>query len=578
MIWYRREKIKGYIFMAQQFDLDLLDSFEFEERADYIPEDLLVSWSPQNKHFDSIQRKLTQVGAKLLIGPRGAGKTHYMRHAFSTCKKNDSMPLPLYVSFNHYLRLETYLHEASNAIDIFHSWVLAKIVLACYDEYGISSEHECLQSEYLEKFISDIEKQQYSDEHNPIILMLSIEVAQKIIESCITRENRKRAVLFLDDAALTLTKEYMVEFFDVFRSIKTSRISPKASVYPGTTQYGPRFHLGQDAEPVFIWQDVEQPEYSEFMNGLLQERFSQDIDIDQDINNLIIYASFGIPRAYINLIRAYQENKGRSKQSKFNSIIEERCKYLYDEYRSIIDKLPQYENYIETGWVLFLQIVQELKVINHASLRKDGANYKKTVTVGIDDLTTDKMERIASFLIEAGLLYETSSISHGPDRKLRRFIPHYAYLFNNKVFTLSKGFNAGQLSAVVRSASEKHPLRKKIATLLTKDAIDSITLKLPNCSQCGTRRLSDTQKFCHECGTQLIDESSFRICMRKKLVELPLSAFQKRVISETPFVTVEDVLSSKNTAAEFMKVKRVAQKRADLINSKIQAWVNEFLV
>ncbi|MWT09301.1 hypothetical protein GP945_31895 [Escherichia coli] len=66
--------------------------------------------------------------------------------------------------------------------------------------------------------------------------------------------------------------------------------------------------------------------------------------------------------------------------------------------------------------------------------------------------------------------------------------------------------------------------------------------------------------------------------MRKKLVELPLSAFQKRVISETPFVTVEDVLSSKNTAAEFMKVKRVAQKRADLINSKIQAWVNEFLV
>ncbi|MWT62101.1 hypothetical protein GP939_29725, partial [Escherichia coli] len=139
--------------------------------------------------------------------------------------------------------------------------------------YGISSEHECLQSEYLEKFISDIEKQQYSDEHNPIILTLSIEVAQKIIESCITRKNRKRAVLFLDDAALTLTKEYMVEFFDVFRSIKTSRISPKASVYPGTTQYGPRFHLGQDAEPVFIWQDVEQPEYSEFMNSLLQESF-----------------------------------------------------------------------------------------------------------------------------------------------------------------------------------------------------------------------------------------------------------------------------------------------------------------
>ncbi|ELY5817286.1 zinc ribbon domain-containing protein [Cronobacter turicensis] len=564
--------------MAQQFDLDLLDSFEFEERADYIPEDLLVSWSPQNKHFESIQRKLTQVGAKLLIGPRGAGKTHYMRHAFVTCKDNESMPLPLYVSFNHYLRLETYLHEASNAIDIFHSWVLAKIVLACYNDYEISSEYECLQRKYIEKFISDIEKQQYSDEHNPIILTLSIEVTQKIIESCISKNNRKRAVLFMDDAALTLTKEYMVEFFDVFRSIKTSRISPKASVYPGTTQYGPRFHLGQDAEPVFIWQDVEQNEYSEFMKSLLQERFSQGIDIDQDINSLLIFASFGIPRAYINLIRAYQESKSKSKQSKFNSIIEDRCKYLNDEYRSIIDKLPQYENYIETGWLLFTKIVEEIKAINHTSLRKEGNEYKKIVTIGIDDLTTDKMERIVSFLIEAGLLYETTSISHGPDRKLRRFIPHYAYLFSNKAFTLSKGFNAAQISAIVRSASDKHPLRKKISTLLHKDIMDAITLKLPNCSHCGTRRLSDTQKFCHECGTQLIDESSFRICMRKKLVELPLTAFQKSVINETPFVTVEDVLSSKNTAAEFMKVKRVAQKRADLINSKIQSWVNEFLM
>lgn len=43
---------------------------------------------------------------------------------------------------------------------------------------------------------------------------------------------RKRAILLLDDAALTLTKEYMIEFFDVFRSLKTISISPKASVYP----------------------------------------------------------------------------------------------------------------------------------------------------------------------------------------------------------------------------------------------------------------------------------------------------------------------------------------------------------
>ncbi|MDR4647858.1 ORC-CDC6 family AAA ATPase [Klebsiella pneumoniae] len=64
---------------------DDLDSFEFEERADYLPDDVLVRWSPNNSHFYSVQKKLTQVGAKLLVGPRGSGKTHYMRHAYLEC-------------------------------------------------------------------------------------------------------------------------------------------------------------------------------------------------------------------------------------------------------------------------------------------------------------------------------------------------------------------------------------------------------------------------------------------------------------------------------------------------------------
>ncbi|WP_413739831.1 zinc ribbon domain-containing protein [Sodalis sp. RH14] len=564
--------------MDDQLDFNYLDSFEFEERADYIPEKMLVSWSPKNKHFFDVQKKLLQVGAKLLVGPRGAGKTHYMRHAYSDCKQNTSLPLPLYVSFNHYLRLETYLHETSNAIDIFHSWVLAKIIRSCHEEYGVFLQGEVFNIEDLNSFISDIEKQQYKETHNPIIASLNIEKTQLLIEECISKKNRKRAVLFLDDAALTLTKEYMVEFFDIFRSIKTSRISPKASVYPGTTQFGPRFHVGQDAEPVMIWQDVEQPEYTQFMNDLVLERFSANFNIEQDINKLLIYASFGIPRAYINLIRAYQDSKGRNKQSKFNYVIETRCKYLYDEYLSIIDKLPQYETYITAGWTLFTKIISELKELNHVNIRKNKDLYKKTVLVGIDDLNQEKMERVISFLIEAGILYEINSTSHGVDRKLRRFIPHYAYLMNEKVFTLSKGFNAAQLASIISSNSEKHPLRKKISTLLTKENIESISLTLPSCSNCGARRLSDNQKFCHECGTQLIDESSFRICMRKSLLELPLTDFQKKVISQTKFVTVEDVISSKNTAAEFMKVKRVAQKRAGLISAKINAWVNEFLV
>jgi hypothetical protein len=49
------------------------------------------------------------------------------------------------------------------------------------------------------------------------------------------------------------------------------------------------------------------------------------------------------------------------------------------------------------------------------------------------------------------------------------------------------------------------------------------------------------------------------------------------VIKQTNFKTVEDVISSKNTATEFMKVKQVAQKRAAMLEFKVRTWVNEFL-
>ncbi|MGM0938626.1 MAG: zinc ribbon domain-containing protein [Pseudomonadota bacterium] len=554
-----------------------LDSYEFEERADYLPEDLLISWSPKNEHFNHVQKKLLQVGAKLIVGPRGAGKTHYIRYAYFTSKNDKKMPLPIYVTFNHYLRLETYLHEKSNAIDIFHTWVLSKIIDSCCSDYNIELSKYDIEVNDLKEFINDIERQQYKPKFDSIISKLNIELTQTIIDDCINKEGRKRAVLFFDDAALTLTKEYMVEFFDIFRSIKTSRIAPKASVYPGTTQYGPRFHVGQDAEAVSIWEDVENSHYLDFMHSLVKDRFATSNKIDADINNLLIYSSFGIPRAYINLIRSYLESKSRTKQSRFNSVIKERCDYLNNEYMSIVDKLPQYVNYINIGWDFFIKLIDELKTANHDQIRSNSISYSKIVTIGFEGIESDKIERMISFLIEAGLLYEISSISHGVNRNLKRYIPHYAYLIKDKTFTISRGFNSSELLKIIDSQSSKHPLRRKINTILSNDAIKKITLSLPNCSNCDAERLSDNQKFCHSCGSRLVDRSAYKECMKIKLVDLPLTKFQKYVVSQTKFKTVEDVISSINTADEFMKVKKVANKRAGHLDEKIKMWVTEFL-
>lgn len=569
---------------TQQESLDLqeLESYEFEERADYLPSDHIKTKTAKGKFFEEVQKKLYQVGAKLLVGPRGTGKTHHMRLSYITCKEDPKKPLPIYISFNHYLRLETYLNESSNAISIFHAWTLSKIILSCIQDYGDPLIDENINIKDLEQFIQAVEKQQYDSSFYGIVQNLSIKKAQNYIERTLKQQSRKRAILLLDDAALTLTPEYMVEFFEVFRSIKSAHISPKASVYPGTTQYGPRFHLGHDAESVNVWLNIEDPKYLEFMSSLTNNRFATEVGVPTDILELFKYAAFGIPRAYIMMVRDFQQLSGNSSQSKFNKVISDRKRYITAEYLSIAEKLKQYRGVIELGHVFLENTVSYLKNLNHQNLSQKGEDFEKTITIGITGVP-NKAERMIRFLIEAGLLYEEDSTSHGKDRRLRRFIPHVVHLLDEKVLIKSRGFNPAKLLSVLNGKSTKHPARPSFETIIKEDQLIKLDLDLPPCANCGTTRLTEKQKFCHECGKQLIDYSTFKECMAKPLNQLPLTQFQKEAIAKyTSFKTVEDVIRSQDPASELQKAHRIKAARADDIYKRVDGWVNtwvnEFLV
>lgn len=569
----------------QSLGIEDFESHVYEERADYLPTDYIKEKTAKGAFFDNIQNKLHQVGAKLLIGPRGTGKTHHMRLAYIECKENEKKPLPIYVSFNHYLRLETYLNESSNAIGVFHTWTLAKIILACMDEYGDGSFedlYEDVTKSSLEDFIQAVEKQQYSSKYASIVQQLSVERTKEYIELALKKKKRKRVILLLDDAALTLTPEYMVEFFEVFRSIKSAHISPKASVYPGTTQYGPRFHLGHDAEPVNVWLSVENPKYIEFMSSLTNHRFERELRVPSEILELFKYAAFGIPRAYIMMVRDYDKEGSTTTQKKFNKVIFDRKQYTTAEYLSISEKLKQYKGVIELGHDFLSEIVSYLKTLNYHNMSKKGDKFEKTITVGIAGIPP-KAERMIRFLVEAGLLYEEDSTSHGQDRRLRRFIPHMAFILDDKVLSKGRGFNAQKLLGVLNGKSAKHPARPTFDSLMGSHNLEKLNLDLPPCGNCDAPRLTEKQKFCHECGKPLVDYSTFKECMAKPLLELPLTKFQKQAIADyTNFKTVEDVIRSQDPSTELQKAHRVKTARAGVIYGKVEeyvnTWVNEFLV
>ncbi len=556
------------------------DNKEFEERADFIDETDLLNWTVSNEYSEGIHLKLIERGAKLIVGPRGTGKTHQFRHTYFQCLNDKEKPLAIYVSFGKYYHLEPLLFKTANAISIFHTWVLSKIIVECYTliarfnlDTSLIIRPGNFTIEDISLFIEKAEKNIPLGESDYIISEVSIQRTIEIIESLTEKLKRKRAIVLMDDAALTLTPEYMIEFFDVFRSLKTSSISPKASVYPGTTQYGPRFHVGQDAEEVSAWLNVEDDSYNAFMNKLLEKRFSQLQFNNKEIIDLIKYSSFGIPRAFITLVRSYQQDRGKTIQQKFNSTITNQRELLRKEYLSLALKLPQYNSIIRTGLEFFDSIISQLVEAN-----KENPSEKKTHFGLLEEGNMHRSNRMIKFLIEAGFLFELNPLHDGPDRVFKRFIPHYLFLIQSRAFSHTKGFDPKGILEYIQRKSDKRPLRRQLKTMLSDSKIEGIKLNLPACNRCGTERLSEEQKFCHNCGNPLIGHSAFEATLKIKIEDLPIPDWQiNRIKSETKIRTIEDILMSQNPATELKKAKYIGDKRSSKIYEIVIGLLDEFL-
>ena len=556
-------------------DFDEIES-EYIERADYIETDQLIKWNVDNSFFTGLQKKLSGLGAKLLVGPRGCGKTHQMRVVYSTCINSQKKPFPVFVSFTRYLRLEPYLRKDSSAATYFHTWVLCKIVLeAIQSAIKLKVKYEDLipisESE-ISFFVSQIEKGLSESSQSDVISFVTLSATINIIENLVLRSKRSRSILLLDDAALTLTPEYMIEFFEVFQSLKTRKISPKASVYPGTTEYGPRFHVGHDAEAIPAWLSVEDLTYNEFMDSLVNIRFSEANKISKSILELFKYASFGIPRAFIFLIRSFLNSQEGSIQKKFNDSIEERAELIKVEYLSIGTKIPQFKTIIETGWAFIAKCNELLKAAN-----LDSKN-RKQIYIGIEENVDHKFKRMMKFLIEAGLLFELSSVKHGDSRTYLRYIPHLLFLIENRTFSEGRGFKADSIVEKLKLPNKKHPLRRNVRTILGEESLSSLQLDSPPCQNCGTNRLDEHQRFCHNCGAQLVEASIFETCMQIKIEELPIPQYQKkRLLEDTQIRVIGDYFTSASPATELQKAKLIGPKRAPQIYEATETFIEEFL-
>jgi hypothetical protein len=83
----------------------------------------------------------------------------------------------------------------------------------------------------------------------------------------------QRLVLLFDDVAHIGREASLEEFFGIFRTISSNRISCKATIYPGVTRFGVRFDVYNDATVLDLARDERAVGYASFFEKVIAARF-----------------------------------------------------------------------------------------------------------------------------------------------------------------------------------------------------------------------------------------------------------------------------------------------------------------
>lgn len=233
--------------------LDLSDEIpaeeNFIEQAEYIDRQKFLSLAADHPYETDIMRKLMGGGAKLLVGPRGCGKSTLMRKAyFNLLENHASKTIPIYVNFKLALKMEPYYVNGPNASYWFRAWLILKIFHALSEAVSVYGNLEIPEGfpdvKKIDAALSALEANSADGEQ---IEQFSTLFLSKMIDELISENALRRCVILIDDAAHSFSEKQQEDFFDLFRAIKSKNISPKAAIYPGITTHSANFHVGHDA-------------------------------------------------------------------------------------------------------------------------------------------------------------------------------------------------------------------------------------------------------------------------------------------------------------------------------------------
>ena len=234
-----------------------------------------------SEHDDRVIRKLMAHGPVLLQGGRGSGKSAFM---IATSQRlapfnNSSAVLGLYISLRYVPLL---ISSGSDYERLFCEWVSTRIQTIMHGSGIDFSETQTLRD-------------------------LKAELSR------LAASMEKRIVLFFDDAAHIGRETSLSTFFDIFRTISSDTISCKAAIYPGVTEFGPRFDVFNDATVVEIVRTPGQAGFNRLFSQILSIRYPNIADnrttdfSTEQLASFIATAVLGNMRAFVFFCNSLSE-------------------------------------------------------------------------------------------------------------------------------------------------------------------------------------------------------------------------------------------------------------------------------
>lgn len=521
----------------------------FEERAENLSKDELENWTKLTPTEDQVLRKLKGPGAKLLSGPRGSGKSTLLKLAYFGLV-GDSDSLPIYVNYSRALALEPLFYSRANAVELFRQWVIAKVLVGLEEAVKLkSSVPTPVQQQMFDQSKDLVRQLELGTAPESLVFQMSPSELLSHLESWSSQWGFSRVVLLLDDAAHAFSFRQQREFFEVFRELRSRRVSPKAAIYPGITSFSPNFHVGHEAELLEAWLRPDTDAFLSSMRDMAVRRIPADLlaklgsNRDEHLDVLAL-ASFGLPRGFLNMVSwVLDEVSQTSTSSSVRKSVLEAIDIHADSVRAVFnnvaDKLPRFTNFVNVGISLERAALKALREFN-----SNKSLHSKATTIALGSPISNELDRVLKLLEYSGIVRRLASLSKGEKGAYDRYVFHYAFLISSTALALGRSYPLAAVSEALRKPSAHALVKTKAVTLLGADFQKRCTLSLPPCPKCNAARISEDQRFCMTCGAELANASIYLELLNAPVERLPLPAGKISAIKRfTKVKTVQDILT-----------------------------------